>query len=540
MKVLLTLMCSLWLFLPITSTWAQTEHEVSVKELLEITEQPLIANVSSDDDTNIPHDKFQRGTPQSAMLGFVKAAREGDFELASEYLDFRNIKASTLAVGKAELTRQFFVVLNRTLWIDLENLSSDHLGDLNDNLPTYRDFLGVIEDEESKTILFLQRIPRAADNVKIWKISNASVAKIPQLAQQFAYTPFGEWLAKHTPKVDFLGVMLWQWLYFLLLILFYFLIAKVITWLVSKSLKHFYPNLSKATQSFIENPVALLVAIMLARSLFAKANVTLAVRAVAEGNTLLTLAWIWVVFSLIDLAKLQLSQRFVEQGKPLAVYLLRPAGTVLKSLIVLLALLIWFENLGFSATTLLAGLGIGGLAIALAAQKTVENIIGAITLYTSAPVKIGNFCRFGNQLGIVEEIGLRATRIRTLDRTVIYIANAQFIDMKIENYSERERIAYRPKLLLAHDCNKEQITAFLDDITLLLKQHSSIATSPLRAHFKAFTPQGLALDILSYVETTDFDEYLQVVNELNLALLDLAAKNHCRLVSVPLGISADA
>ena len=76
-----------------------------------------------------------------------------------------------------------------------------------------------------------------------------------------------------------------------------------------------------------------------------------------------------------------------------------------------------------------------------AAQKTVENIIGAITLYTSAPIKVGNFCRFDNHLGIVEEIGLRSTRIRTIERTVIYVANAKFIDMNIENFSEREKMA---------------------------------------------------------------------------------------------------
>ena len=120
-------------------------------------------------------------------------------------------------------------------------------------------------------------------------------------------------------------------------------------------------------------------------------------------------------------------------------YLLRPAGTVIKIIIFSIAALNWLENIGFNASTLLAGLGIGGLAIALAAQKTVENIIGAITLYTSAPIKIGDFCRFGNSFGVVEEIGLRSTRIRTLDRSVIYVANAKFIDMNLENYSEREK-----------------------------------------------------------------------------------------------------
>jgi len=229
------------------------------------------------------------------------------------------------------------------------------------------------------------------------------------------------------------------------------------------------------------------------------------------------------------LLKSHLAQRFIAQEKPLAVYLLRPAGTVIKLLIILVAALHWLENLGFNASTLLAGLGIGGLAIALAAQKTVENIIGAITLYTSAPVKIGNFCRFGHSFGVVEEIGLRATRIRTLDRTVIYVANAKFIDMNIENYSEREKIAFRPKIFLAPNTKKENVEAFLHALREHLSSLDLISKEPLRAHFKAYTITGLELDILAYVKTTDFDVYLDEINALNLSILALLEQHNCPL-----------
>jgi MscS family membrane protein len=177
----------------------------------------------------------------------------------------------------------------------------------------------------------------------------------------------------------------------------------------------------------------------------------------------------------------------------------------------------------------LAGLGIGGLAIALAAQKTVENIIGAITLYTSAPIKIGDFCRFGNSFGVVEEIGLRSTRIRTLDRSVIYVANAKFIDMNIENFSERERIAFRPKIFLSPDTSKENIDALLVAIKRLLNGNEMIASAPLRAHFKAYTIYGLELDILAYVNTTNFDVFLDEINELNLNILALLNEHDCKI-----------
>jgi small-conductance mechanosensitive channel len=115
--------------------------------------------------------------------------------------------------------------------------------------------------------------------------------------------------------------------------------------------------------------------------------------------------------------------------------------------------MIWLENLGFKATSLIAGLGIGGLAIALAAQKPIENLIGAITLFSSAPVRVGDFCRFGDKIGTVEEIGLRATKIRTLGRTTVYVPNAAFADLQLENFAYLQTADWNGYLEVAEDLN---------------------------------------------------------------------------------------
>jgi len=506
-------------------------EDVSIKSMLESEKKSQqSADMSQDTDNyKIPQDDYERGQPRSAIAGYLSAMRNGDLALASNYLDYRNISDKTLSVGKEELARQLAVVLNRTLWVDLNSISTKQEGRLNDNLPSYRELVGQVEFQGSDVDILLQRIPRAKDRVKIWKISNATVEKIPQLFKRYSYTPLGEFLAKTLPSVDLFGVMLWQWLYFSLMIFIYYFLAKLITWLTAFAIKRVYSQVSNEVLTFVKRPVALLMAVLLARNSYAEANVTIAVKAVAEGSTLLTIAWCWVFFCLIDLMKSLLAKKFIAQDKPLAVYLLRPAVTVIKLIVFFIAALSWLENLGFNASTLLAGLGIGGLAIALAAQKTVENIIGAITLYTSAPVKIGNFCRFGNSFGVVEEIGLRSTRIRTLDRSVIYVANAKFIDMNIENYSEREKIAFRPKIFLAPNTAKENVDALLVAIRALLSSTENVASSPQRAHFKAYTIYGLELDILAYIKTTDFDVFLDEINQLNLSILALLNEHDCKV-----------
>jgi len=517
------------------SVFAQSPNsnseDISIKSMLDKKEKSKqsLNSTAMDDEYNIPQDEYERGQPRSAIAGYLRALRAGEMALASNYLDYRNLSEKTLSIGKEELARQLGVVLNRTLWVDLSSISNKQEGRINDNLPSYRELVGQVEFQGNDVDILLQRIPRAGDRVKIWKISNATVEKIPRLFKRYSYSPLGEFLAKNLPAIDLFGVMLWQWLYFTLMMLLYFIVAKVITWLISFTIKRVYQKASNDVLNFIKEPVALLLAVVLARNFHDEANVTIAVKAVTEGSTLLTLAICWVLFRFVDLMKTTLADKFIAQDKPLAVYLLRPAGTVIKLIIFIIATLNWLENLGFNASTLLAGLGIGGLAIALAAQKTVENIIGAITLYTSAPVKIGNFCRFGNSFGVVEEIGLRSTRIRTLDRSVIYVANAKFIDMNIENYSEREKIAFRPKIFLAPSTPKENIDALLAAIRLLLSSNENIASSPQRTHFKAYTIYGLELDILAYVKTTDFDVFLDEINQLNLDILSLLNEHDCKV-----------
>ncbi|QBG36843.1 mechanosensitive ion channel family protein [Litorilituus sediminis] len=516
----------------LNATQVNDQQDVSVKKIIEQKEksEQTLQEAASSDDSSVPIDEFERGQPRGAIAGYLLAMRAGDVELATNYLDYRNISEKTLAVGKEELARQLYVVFQRTLWVDLTSISDQHLGDLRDGLPSYRELIGKVKvGEDTELNVLLQRVPREKDKVRIWKISNATVEKIPYLFQAYSYSALGEFLAKSLPAVDFFGVMLWQWLYFLVMLAGTYLASVVFTWLFVRAIKRVHSTLSKDTAAFIQGPVAFLLAIIIARQLIDDTNVTVAVRAVMEGATTLIIAWCWVFFRFVDLLKVILAEKFVAQDKPLAVYLLRPAGTVAKLIILVVASLMWLENLGFNASTLLAGLGIGGLALALAAQKTVENIIGAITLYTSAPVKIGNFCRFGNSYGVVEEIGLRSTRIRTLERTVIYVANAKFIDMDIENFSEREKIAFRPKLMLTPDCKRENIDNFLQALKQHLLAAENIADEPLRVHFKAYTVMGLELDILAYVKTTDFDAYLNEINQLNLTILSLLEQHHCQL-----------
>ncbi|MBS3796196.1 mechanosensitive ion channel domain-containing protein [Pseudoalteromonas sp. BDTF-M6] len=504
-----------------------TQGKVTVKEILqqqqpERSEQEQAEQAQEIEEVML--DKLHRETPRGAMQGYLNAARTRDFALASDYLDFRNLGPEVLALGKPQLAEILYLVLDRTLWVDVQSLSSQPQGKSQDLLPSYRDLVGELKTSQGPVQILLQRVPADSGGDYIWKISNATVAQIPLLKEQYSYSPSGEWLYKNLPDYSFLGVKLWQWVYYSANLLVYLLLAFAITRVLAFTAKRIKPDLSAEACSLINGPLCLLLGVILARNLASDANSTLASKAVFEGATLLIIAWTWFALRAIDVVRYRFSQRLIQRGNEQAVYLLRPLGNVVQIAVVIMALFLWLENLGFSATTLVAGLGIGGLAVALAAQKSVENIIGAITLYSSAPVRVGQVCRFGEQVGTVEEIGLRATRVRTLNRTVIHVPNARFVDMELENISERERIAYRPELILDRSTTSAQISALQAELIDMLTRQPDVADNPCRVRFTGFVPRGLCIEVLCYIETTDFNEYLTRCEALNLAALSLLHK----------------
>jgi MscS family membrane protein len=247
-------------------------------------------------------------------------------------------------------------------------------------------------------------------------------------------------------------------------------------------------------------------------------------RVIAEANTISMIILIWFILRIIELVRYRITHTMEGRGNEHATVLIRPAATAVKIVVLVVAVMVWIENLGFKATTLIAGLGVGGLAVALAAQKSVENLIGAITLYMSAPVKVGDFCKFGGQVGTVEEINLRATRIRTPDDTLIAVPNAIFSEMILENISKRQKVRYNPHLCLSHKATPEQVSAVLEGIRGELEGRPDIDQENLYVRFEDFGERGLDFKSLIFVTTQNYQEYLGVAECLNLRIMDIVEK----------------
>lgn len=181
------------------------------------------------------------------------------------------------------------------------------------------------------------------------------------------------------------------------------------------------------------------------------------------------------------------------------------------------------ERLGAPVAPLLAGLGVGGLAIALAVRPTLENVIGGFVLFADKPVRVGEFCLFGDKMGTIEEIGLRSTRIRGIDRTVLTVPNAEFSQMQIVNFTRRDQMLYHVTLNLRYETTPDQLRHVMAKIREMLIRHERVSPDPARVRLLDLGPSSLNVEIFAYVSMADYGAYLGVREDLNLRIMDIVA-----------------
>ena len=476
----------------------------------------------------IPADDLDRGTPLRSANGFMTEVDQRDFETAGEFLDLRNLRGEASRLTGAQLARRLSVIISRATWVDVDALVDDPAGRSNDNLPDYRDSIGIILDDGKEIRLFMQKVPRG-DGVFIWKISNATVSVIPKLYAVYGYPAFVEDLRRSLPDVAFMGYELFKWVILLALAAAVY----VGVFLLALAFRHVLGDSGKPSHRkifrFLVLPFGIWLVIVSVN--FAAGTLGRGVTAEAwrQASPVSILITVWMMFGAMNLIRDIYASRLHVQGRPGAAVLLHPAANAIKILIVLAAILIYMDKVGINITTVLAGLGVGGIAVALALQKPMEDVFGAFTLYTQQPIRVGDFCRIGDVTGTIEEIGLRTTRLRTLANTVIAIPNAMLANEPIDNISARKKIRYRPILRLRYDTSPEQMQQVLNGIRELLEADEQILAESQRVRFMEIADDALLVEVNAYLGTTDWATYLELAEGLNIRILEIVAQAGTKL-----------
>jgi MscS family membrane protein len=169
----------------------------------------------------------------------------------------------------------------------------------------------------------------------------------------------------------------------------------------------------------------------------------------------------------------------------------------------------------------MAGLGVGGIAVALAAQKTLENVIAGISLIADEVVRVGDTLKVGDTLGTVEEVGLRSTRIRTLDRTVVSLPNGQMATMSLETFSARDKFWFHTLLGLRYETTADRLRNILEQTRRLLDEHGSVESLSVRVQLVRLGTFSLDIDIFAYVFARDWNHFLVTQEDLLLSIMDI-------------------
>lgn len=183
------------------------------------------------------------------------------------------------------------------------------------------------------------------------------------------------------------------------------------------------------------------------------------------------------------------------------------------------------ERLGVPVYGIAAGLGVGGLAIALAAQPTVENLIGSLSLFADRPIRAGDFCKYGDDIGTVEAIGIRSTRIRGTDRTLTTIPNAALSKMPVVNFTQRDRLLIHMVIGVRYETSPDQVRFLLAKMREMLLGHPRIDPDPARVSFIGFGSSSLDLEVFAYAVTPDWNEFLGVQEDVLLRVMDIVEQS---------------
>lgn len=491
--------------------------DTSMRELLENEQkaEELIRERSAEIRANDEHPR----TPLQLILLLSEAGEDKDFEKAARYLDMRYLPESFKQEDGVNLLRALRVVWAQQNLIDVTQISDQAEGKLNDGLPEYRDLLGlIVMDSGEEVPVYLQRIPDG-EGGKIWKISNATVAEIPRLWDDLGYGPVAVWLQQHLPDVRFAGMSSWQLIATIIFAIVSWPLAGLISFAIMR-LALLIPNrFPDGIRQFFCRPFRLFLFVVILRLLMDELALSLAARVYLNSSGVDYIAFSILVLGGISLFRDYQIRRLDAAGNRHYVALLKPFTTIVKFVALMLIALIWADRAGYNMSTIIAGLGVGSLAVALAAQKTLENVIGAITLYTARPVNPGDLCRFGSIIGVVEEIGLRSTTIRTLNRTMLAVPNSVFSSVEVENFSHRDRIRYFQQLELQMS-TADQLRVTLGKLREIFLSHADLLQESVSVRLEKIAAATAVIRIDAHVSTTDYQHFLAVAEDLNLRIIE--------------------
>jgi MscS family membrane protein len=452
------------------------------------------------------------------VLGFLAAARKGNAAIAALYLNtpLRGADAEALAHQLAE-------VLDRRLPARLNQLSDKPDGSLPDPLKPDEDVVGTIPTANGDLDILVERVDRGKSG-KVWLFSRNTLQSIPAVFEELGAPAVDTILPEFLVKTRLATIPLFEWLAILCVPLLYMLmglLGRLIAWTVGACRRYVLRNAGLADPQLFPPPIRLLLVALSIHWLMSTVGLSLLARQFWATAIFIVViaACTWLLMLLNRWGEGYVVARHPSMSGSAAV--LRLVRRVLNGIVFFAGVIFTLHHFGVNPTAALAGLGVGGIAVALAAQKTLENVIAGISLIADQAVHVGDTLKLGDIVGTVEDVGLRSTRIRTMDRTVVSVPNGQIANMSLETLSARDKFWFHPLIGVRYETTPQQLRSIVIGVRELLTGHTKLDSLSVRVNFLRLSASSIDVEIFAYVFAIDWVDFLQIQQELLLSVMGI-------------------
>ncbi len=552
----------------------------SVAQLTPAPEEPAAAPATSTD-------PLGRDTPRGTVNGLLRALAQRDFERAGMYLkpseseirEWRAAKAAEAAAvpvadreegqaaeqqdgaeddkapavqpaagtpapdtelpvvlsERAALARTLQVLLDRAGSLsEFTALSNRPEGAMNDGYPADIEQVGVFHGKQPIPILLALDADEETGR-PIWRLSRQTISDFERVVPPEVQQVLIEAVDQAEPELLFRGAPLPDWLRLIAIAFLCFFSLYLVAQAVLLGLRRIIavPRRSRfyGVVFTVLPPLCLLLAVAAFQIITNRIEVSIvAQQALLRYNGILGwVAVLWFAIRVVDSFARAATARLEERQARQSSSVISLVERTIKMMIFAFGVFVILDALGFDVTTGIAALGIGGLAFALGAQKTIENLVGSVIVIADKPLQIGDFCQVSGVTGMVEDIGIRSTRIRTLERTLVSIPNADLASQQIENLSARDRFRFAPLIRLENDTAPADVRLAITRIAAILAAHPAIDQQSSRVLLSDFGDGSLDIEVQSYILVRDFVESRHIRSGLLLDILDQLSNAGIRL-----------
>lgn len=483
----------------------------------------------SNQDSNAHHDNpaaehadgLGRSTPRGAVLGFLHAAKNGEYREASQYLQLS--QDDRVSQGES-LARQVHALMDHAFVGRVGPVSDNPEGSPETGGPRNRERIGQFRIDDSNANVELVRVSGTDDNA-IWLFSSETLAAVPDFYNQLEISNVDSRFPRFLVTHRLLSTPLWRWIAFLLLIP----VAYGLAWIVVRASRAGQRVWSRWRDETVHSSIAS-PAILILTAVFHQIGVMflglpllfrmyyhrIAGIFIVAGTT-------WLVFRFVNRWGERTRTRAHTGSGYHSGAIVLLGQRLLKVLAVIVSIFVVFSIFGFNMTTVIAGIGVSGAVVALAAQKTLENLFGGISILGDEVIRVGEVCRIEGRVGFVEDISLRSTRLRTLECTELSVPNGELASKNLENLSRRERWLFEEVIGLRSNTTLDQLRSLLSAIREMLDAHQQVDMDPSVSSvgLLGFGESSINIEISCQLLTNKLTVFRALREEILLSVMNL-------------------